>query len=117
MKAFDRALLFNEYETLQVNIDNIRRDLYHFSVQKVNLVKQEDASISDARSFGGRGAGRSQDALPFLLWLPDRNVVGLIRLVALDGQQRHVLRLLPLVPLGGAAAAETSGSSSGSGSP
>lgn len=48
MKAFDRALLFNEYETLQVNIDNIRRDLYHFSVQKVNLVKQEDASISDA---------------------------------------------------------------------
>lgn len=47
-KAFDRALLFNEFDTLQVNLDYLRRDLYHFSVQKVILVRQEDASADDA---------------------------------------------------------------------
>jgi hypothetical protein len=48
MGAFDRTLVFNEFETLQLNLDNIRRDLYHFSVQKVVLIKQEDASGEDA---------------------------------------------------------------------
>jgi hypothetical protein len=38
-KAFHRALIFSELETLQANAEYIRRDLYALNVKSVKFVK------------------------------------------------------------------------------
>jgi leucyl-tRNA synthetase len=61
--ALDRALVFPEWETLQANLDTIRRDLYGLVVKGVTLVNQENASAVDVAKAEGAVPGQPSYSL------------------------------------------------------
>lgn len=61
--AFDRKLGFDEMDTLQTNMDFIRRELSSLKVTEVQLV-EKDAIVPGERGFDAQDVTKAESAVP-----------------------------------------------------